>query len=56
MIASLILVFFVLGLIYIKVNNIHLDFKSFFQKGFKRVDDIFRNSIIRRQTRKRKNI
>lgn len=48
MIASLILVFLVLGLIYIKVNNIHLDFKSFLQKGFKRVDDIFRNSAIRR--------
>ena len=47
---------FVLGWLYLKSTSLHIDFRSFFYKGFKKIDNEFRALLLLRKTRKRKNL
>lgn len=38
------LILVILGLIYLAKNKIHIKFKTFFKKGFKKLDNRFRAS------------
>lgn len=38
---QVIILLIIFGFIYIYVNKLHIDFGSFFKKGFKRLDNVF---------------